>query len=134
MKGWLASGAVGGLALTVEFTLFIAVMQIQTEGISVDFLAVAPISLFVAAPLFLLGVGVIGLPAMMVIEGTGQRSAPVAAALGTVLAVAVATLLIIATGGSASGAPLVAALFLALPGAAAGWTPHRVAYGPSRKA
>jgi hypothetical protein len=129
-KAWFAAGAIGGAAAALEFVVFYAAMQIQTGGISVDFMAVAPMAVMVAIPLFLVGVAVIGLPLLLMIDGTGLRAPAAAAGIGAVVTTATALLICLAVGGP-TGLALATAGFMIVPGALSGWTLCRLAYGPA---
>ena len=133
----LAATFAGSLALSIEAVLFLAwnalaVGDISTFAASQALMSAATGVLFVA-PIFLIGLLVVGVPVWLMISGTQVRSRVAAAFIGAVLAAAVAAIVLALLGGSPWRIPLLGGIALILPGAAAGWTLHRVAYGKAAK-
>lgn len=117
-----AAVATGATACSVEFLLMTG--GLSGTGASIQTVVTTGLTLFVitwlvAAAVFSIGLVLIGLPTWMGLEKLGWVSPGSAAASGSFLAAVVAGLF---------GGPFSAA-FLVLPGAAAGWMLHRVAYG-----
>jgi hypothetical protein len=86
----------------------------------------------VAAIGFGLGLLLIGIPVWAALIKLGWMSEGVATAAGAVLAALAGGLL--GSLASGLGSALQPAVFMLLPGAAAGWTLHRVAYGGRKPA
>ena len=122
-----AAVATGATACSVEFLLLTG--GLSGNGASIQTVVTTGLMLFVitwlvAAAVFSIGLVLIGLPAWIGLAKLGWVSPVSATASGSLLASAVAGLF---------GGPTSAA-FLILPGAAAGWMLHRVAYGKTLKA
>jgi hypothetical protein len=118
--------ATGATTCSVEFLLMTG--GLSGNGASIQTVVTTGLMLFaitwlVAAAVFSIGLVLVGLPAWMGLEKLGWVSPTSATASGSLLAAAVAGLF---------GGPMSAA-FLILPGAAAGWMLHHVAYGQARR-
>lgn len=118
----LAAAATGATGCSLQFMLTTG--GLTGAGASLGTVlwfgaAVFVVAWLVAAIGFFIGLLFIGLPAWAGLDKLGWMSPGVAVAAGAALAAFVAGLF----GG------LPSAAFLLLPGAAAGWTLHRVAYG-----
>lgn len=134
LLGLITAAAIGGLATGAE----LAVIQLVTTA-----LAGAPISLdgmgfgimmalwmtfmigLYAAIAFAIGLVVVGLPAWAVLFRFGLRARVIGVLAGGVLSGVTAAMLSLAAGYDG----LWFTVFMIMPGAAAGWTLHRVAYG-----
>lgn len=132
VRAVFAAAAIGGGVVGLEAAALVA-WQSLVAGDGGNGLLMAPVYLLGAwmmfAPMFLVGLVVVGAPVWWMMENAGMRSARVATALGALLAGGAAILVIAALGVLSAPAFLFCAAF-APPGAAAGWTLHRVAYGP----
>ena len=82
---------------------------------------------------FAVGLFLLGLPAWAVLHRLGWRGRRTAVVAGAVLAGAAAGGLALALNGPVGGSAGFAA-WMVLPGAVAGWTLHRIAYGKTRRA
>ena len=138
VKALVAGAASGGLTTGIETYLVMFVFgpfalnpQPPTATIVeavISGLSIIPVATVVAGLAFLIGLAIVGLPAWAALHALRLRSRWLAALVGSVLAPAS-----IWVGGSwGAGAPTFnwVLLGLVLPGAVAGWTVHRVAYGP----
>jgi hypothetical protein len=95
-------------------------------------LSIIPVATVVAGLVFMIGLAIVGLPAWAALHALGFRSRWFAVLAGSVLAPAP----IWAGGSWEVGAPAFSwvLLGLVLPGAVAGWTLHRIAYGGPKPA
>lgn len=140
-KGWgaiiaafLAATLVGSFALSLEAAVFVALNALDAGGpdaatVAGQALLTSTTGLLFVAPVFLVGLLVVGAPVWLIIGATQVRSRLVATLVGAVLAGVTAAIILMLFGLMAGGAPAIGAAALTLPGAAAGWTLHRVAYG-----
>lgn len=132
-RALLAGGVAGGGVLALELGGYVAFMALETEGGVAAWaqLTVMPFVALMAMVPFWLGLGVFGLPVWTVVEGAGLRSRAAAVLLGGGLAPLVGVAILVAIGILWWQSLAVMVALMALPGAAAGWTLHRVAYGPN---
>jgi hypothetical protein len=134
VRAVFAAAAIGGGLVGLEATALFVWQSVAT-GEAGSGLIMAPFYGLVAwmmfAPMFLIGLVVLGAPVWWAMENAGIRSARAATAMGTLLTGAAAILVLAALGVMSPGALWFCAAF-APPGAAAGWTLHRVAYGPAK--
>lgn len=140
VKALVAGAASGGLTTGIETYLVMFVfgpftlnppptLAMIAQSIIIG-LSIIPVATVVAGLAFMVGLVVVGLPAWAVLYAVRLRSRWPAALVGSILAPAS-----IWVGGSwEAGAPAFnyVLLGLILPGAVAGWTLHRVAYGPAK--
>ena len=135
---FLAAALTGSFALSIEAAVLLAV-----EGLGAGFLGpvvvlvqavvVALTGVFVVAPVFLIGLVLVGGPAWLIIAATQIRSRTAATVMGAGLAGLVAGGILLAFGFVAGGGFAFGGAVLLIPGAVAGWTLHRVAYGRNPK-
>lgn len=134
LLGLIAAAAVGGLATGAELAIIqlamtaIAGVPVSLVGLTLDILLALWMTLMVglfAALAFAIGLVVVGLPAWAVLFRFGFRARAVSILAGGVLSGIAAAMLSLAFGYDG----VWFAVFMILPGGAAGWTLHRVAYG-----
>lgn len=91
---------------------------------------ILPAATIYAFVVYMAGLIVIGTPAWLVLSRMGRNSRPNAVLAGAVLSAIAGGIFILAAGEPATAwEPWAVIASLAIPGAAAGWTLHRVAYG-----
>ena len=125
----------GGIAVGVEIWASMVVTALAGGAAAVAQAAaiglmIGLMSAFYAAVAFGIGLVVVGGPAWLALHGLGARRRWAAVLTGAVLATAPGVIFLAAVAseeGDRGAMPLAA--FLILPGAAAGWVLHRVAYG-----
>ncbi len=139
LLGLLAAAAAGGLATAAAVVLAMLIPAFSNgvpspadlvTGAMMAIVMVLILSIYTAI-VFAVGLLVVGLPAWAALYRLGFRSRSAAALAGGVLAAVTASALVMAMGGPGSGVVSFGLLML-LPGVAAGWTLHRVAYGRTR--
>lgn len=122
----IAAGFVGAGTCGLQL---VGLLFVQEPNDPASLMAAGPayaiLGFIVALIPFSLGVWMVGLPAWMILHRVGWTSRLHALLSGAVLAGAAGAILSALTGGS----PIEAGAFLLLPGAIAGWTLHRIAYG-----
>ena len=135
VRGWIEAGlafltaaAAGAAVVTMEFVIHTLTTSDAT-GLYWGWRT--PMIVWLCAlAVFLAGLLFIGTPVWLLMAGLGRNSRVVATGVGAILAAAagfaIAQLNAVTTW---SWDPIVVAALLVLPGAAAGWTLHRVAYG-----
>ena len=136
MAALIASAAAGGLATAAGTVLIMATRSFAygppsfTAIVTGGMMAVVMVLLlgFYTTIIFAIGLVVIGLPAWATLHRLGFRSRAAAILTGGVLTGTAATARAFALDPSNSGAGSFG-LLMVLPGAVAGWTLHRVAYG-----
>lgn len=138
-RGWAsvllaypAAAAVGAAFVAVGFTV-VGVVISAMNGMGDQILAglwIAPLAFLYALVVFLVGLVVVGTPAWLILGRAGRTTRGDAVIAGTVLCFVAGVVVILAGGEPAeTWEPWALAASLAVPGAAAGWTLHRVAYG-----
>lgn len=136
--GVIVGAAAGGGAVAVEAYLLLAVFGwVGGPAPTPDAFLQALIFGFglivyigpVAAVVFAIGLVVVGLPAWALLHALHWRSRGAAVAAGAFLAAATTGVLTLANNASSVGSAGLFALYLLLPGAAAGWALHRTSYG-----
>jgi hypothetical protein len=141
LLGLVAAAAVGGLTTAVGIVLAMVIPAFTNgfpppvEILTETMMAVAMILMLsiYTAIVFAMGLLIVGLPAWAVLYRLGFRTRWVAVLAGSVLTSATASALAFALNASHSDAGWFGLLMIP-PGAAAGWTLHRVAYGRSKPA
>lgn len=137
--GMAAAAVMGACTLAVQgLLLAMAAFRAASVGLpaqgGVAFAILAlPLAVAIAGAGFLTGLVAIGAPAWLVLHGLGLRKRREAMIAGAVLsALTAGPGLYVVTGGESGFVAAMAAMLLFLiPGAAAGWTLHRIAYGAS---
>ena len=127
-----AASAVGAAIVAVGFTVVGIVAQIMNEvpDRMLEGLWITPVAFLYALVVFLVGLIVIGTPAWLVLLRLGRTTRRDAVIAGATLCTVAGAVIILAMGEPAPAwEPWALAATLAIPGAAAGWTLHRVAYG-----
>lgn len=135
IKALLAASVAGGVSLSLAFVVVAAFSVQGPAGGSLvsDYLGIAPVLLIVFIPAYLIGLAIVGLPAWMIVEATGVRSRLAAILMGAVLSAGTVVTFMLSTGLDAPESVAWMASLLAVSGAVAGWTLHRVAYGSTPK-
>ena len=140
-QGWLsavlaypAAAAVGAAIVAAGFAVTGVVVQ-ALNGMPSQILAglwITPAAFLYAFVVFLVGLVVIGTPGWLLLARLGRTARGDATLAGSILCFAAGVIFVFAAG-EPLGAwePWALAASLAIPGAAAGWTLHRVAYGKS---
>jgi hypothetical protein len=127
-----AAAAVGAALVVVEFGL-LALTESGPSGIA-ELAAgwwVLPVAWVYAFPVFLVGLLFVGTPVWLLMAGLKRDSRTHALLTGAILSALAGFLIMQRFSGETalSGGPFIYAAALVIPGAAAGWTLHRVAYG-----
>jgi hypothetical protein len=126
------AAAVGAALVAAGFAVAGVIVQ-AINGMTDQILAglwITPVAFLYAFVVFLVGLAVIGTPVWLLLFRMGRTKRRDAVLAGTVLCVLAGAASIAAVGEPmASWEPWALAASLAVPGAAAGWTLHRVAYG-----
>jgi hypothetical protein len=139
LLGLLAGAAVGGLATGAELAILQLTMNaiggapISLLDMTLNILLALWMTLMIglfAALAFAIGLVVVGLPAWAVLFKLGFRTRAVAILAGGFLSGIAAAILTLAVGDDG----VWFTVLMLLPGAAAGWTLHRIAYGESKQA
>ena len=132
-NAFLAAVAAGATACSVEFMLMTGGLAGADAPVGTVLwfgLFVFLITWLVAAFGFVLGFLLVGLPAWAGLSALGWMSRGAAVAAGGLLAGLAGGLL--GSMGTGLDGGLSSAAFMLVPGAVAGWTLHRVAYGGSK--
>lgn len=137
-----AAAAMGGLGVAIVMIVAMGVGAVMAvlSGSSASLwgalsgagmvVGLAAFAAVYAGAVFAVGLFVIGLPVWAILHGLGFRTRVSAVVAGAVVASATAAVLMLtASGWSDLTTGVWAAALLALPGAAAGWTFHKTAYG-----
>lgn len=134
VAAFLAAAVSGAFVFSLETAALVALGELRpgvlgaVSGLA-QLLFSTVTGVLLASPVFLIGLVVVGGPAWLIVNATWVRSRIVATILGAGLAGSVATIILALLGLVAGGAAAIGGAALILPGAAAGWTLHRVAYG-----
>ncbi|WP_029417016.1 hypothetical protein [Brevundimonas bacteroides] len=128
-----AAALAGAVIVTIGFAAISTYASLANEG-GWDKVGrgtwVLPAATIYAFVVYMAGLIVIGTPAWLVLSRTGRRSRRDAVVAGAVLSALAGAIFILAAGEPATAwEPWAFVASLALPGAAAGWTLHRVACG-----
>jgi len=127
-----AAAAAGAALVVVELGLLAL-----TEGVSSGIAELAtgwwvlPVAWVYAFPVFLVGLLLVGTPVWLLMAGLKRDSRTHALMTGAILSALAGFLIMQLFSGETawSWGPFIYAAALVIPGAAAGWTLHRVAYG-----
>ncbi len=139
-RGWAwvllaypAAATVGALLVTAGFVAISAYASLNSGGDLNELrrgLWVVPVAAIYAFCIFLAGLAVVGTPTWLVLARAGRRSRRHAVGAGVLLSVLTGAAVLLAAGEPATAwEPWIFAASLSVPGAAAGWTLHRIAYG-----
>ena len=132
MLAYPAAAAVGAALVAAGFTVMGIVAQVMngvTERVF-EGLWIIPAAFLYAFVVFLIGLAVIGTPAWLVLVRTGRTTRQHAMLAGAGLCFLAGAIVVAALGEPVlAWEPWALIASLAVPGAAAGWTLHRVAYG-----
>lgn len=131
MRAVLAAAAAGGGVIGLEAALFAVWNAVLAGDTSTALFTGLVYLLFVPlmfAPLFLIGLAVVGAPMWAVLEGMAVRTSHAAVLAGSLMSTATAMVVLAVMGVLSPGALWFCAAF-APAGGAAGWVLHRVAYG-----
>ena len=121
-----AAALAGGLALGAEVAIYMLTEAIRAQdSVALLWLSGIMVGLY-AALFFVVGLTVVGLPALWGLR-RAKRSGPVTAALAGAIGATVAVTGMMVFGG-VTGSPLGFAVFLILPGALAGWMLWRIGF------
>ena len=131
IRAVLAAAGAGGGVIGVEAALF-AMWNALASGdgstaliMGLNYLLFVPMMF---APLFLIGLAVVGAPMWAVLDGTAANSRRAAVLAGSLMSAAAAAIVLAALGVLSPDALWFCAAF-APAGGVAGWVLHRVAYG-----
>lgn len=146
IKGW-TSVAMGMIAAAITGALVLAAQGVvlsvaslvvlkgerAAEGLLYLAMLATPIAIGLAAAGFLIGLVVIGAPAWLTLHGLGHRKRRDAMLAGAALSSLTGGVLLLVwtDGGAGVSNAMAAALLFLIPGAAAGWALHRIAYRPA---
>lgn len=138
IAAFLAAALTGSFALSTEAAVLVAVEGLGSGTLGaavvlVQALMLALTGVFFIAPVFLIGLVLVGGPGWLIIGATQIRARTAATVVGAGLAGLVAGVVLLLLGLVAGGAFAIGAAALLMPGAVAGWTLHRVAYGRNPK-
>ncbi|CAN5268332.1 hypothetical protein BH10PSE2_BH10PSE2_15600 [soil metagenome] len=109
----------GGMALAIELTLFFLAERIAQQDTALTSVAAGLLSGAYATLFFVVGLAVIGLPALWVLGRLERLGGWTAALAGAIGATGVVMGLMLASG--VTDAAILYGLYLLLPGAVAGW-------------
>ncbi len=128
----LAGGAVGGVLVSLEWTLVVFVEALVKRAPASEMVLVLAMPLlvgFYALPGFMIAMSVLGWPVWALLHTVGFRSQKVALVAGAASAL-IASVAIMAV---QSDWTITGLTWLVLPGAAASWTVWRLAYRQTAK-
>ena len=127
-----AAATVGAAIVAAGFAATGVVVQ-RLNGMYDEILGglwITPVAFLYAFVVFIAGLVVIGTPVWLVLAKLGRTTRTDAVLAGAALCFLAAVALLLAAGEPGMAwEPWALAASLAIPGAAAGWTLHRVAYG-----
>lgn len=130
---YLAAALVGALVVTIGFAFVAAYSTIANEQGWDEVwrgLWILPAATIYAFAVFIVGLLVLGTPAWLLLVRLGRDRRRDAVIAGAILSMLPVLAFLVAAGEPVSAwEPWVFVLSVAIPGAAAGWTLHRIAYG-----
>lgn len=128
-----AAALAGAIVVTIGFAAISTYATLNTEGGWDEVRRgtwILPAATIYAFVIYMAGLIVIGTPAWLVLSRMGRTSRRDALVAGAALSAFAGGIFILAAGEPATAwEPWAFVTSLAIPGAAAGWTLHRVAYG-----
>lgn len=129
----LAAALAGALAVTVGFAVMTTYSTIANEQGWAEVgrgLWVLPAAALYAFAIFIVGLLILGTPAWLLLVRLGRASRSDAVIAGAILSMLPVLVFVLAAGEPVQAwQPWAFVLAIAAPGAIAGWTLHRVAYG-----